>query len=151
MNKHDLKILPEHFSAVISGKKKAEFRINDRGYSVGDLLHLHEYGWVKDCDGLEGFSGESILVRVSHITDLAIWKPGYVLLSIEIESSSQVGTQPAVREGFKLVPIEPTPEMIAAAMDCDDVLFDKREEDVFYVQHRNIYAAMLAAVPGNPE
>ncbi|EOF9286734.1 DUF3850 domain-containing protein [Serratia marcescens] len=59
MKKHELKILPEHFAAVVSGEKKAEFRINDRGYSVGDLVCLFEYGWLKDCDGLEGFRGNS--------------------------------------------------------------------------------------------
>ena len=54
MKRHQLKILPEHFAAVVSGEKKAEFRINDRDYAAGDLLCLSEYGWLKDCDGLEG-------------------------------------------------------------------------------------------------
>ncbi|HHU0703878.1 TPA: DUF3850 domain-containing protein [Serratia marcescens] len=83
MKKHDLKILPEHFAAVVSGEKKAEFRINDRDYAVGDLLCLSEYGWLKDCDGLEGFSGQFIWVRITHVTDLYPWKPGYMMLSIE--------------------------------------------------------------------
>ncbi|WP_239505037.1 DUF3850 domain-containing protein [Serratia marcescens] len=44
MKKHDLKILPEHFAAVVGGEKKAEFRINDRDYAVGDLLCLSKMG-----------------------------------------------------------------------------------------------------------
>lgn len=72
-------------------------------------------------------------------------------LEREIYRLQGIVNTPPAPEGFKLVPIEPTPEMIAAAMNCDDVLFDKHEDDVFYVQHRAIYEAMLAAAPGNPE
>ncbi|MBN5254579.1 hypothetical protein JY459_15430 [Serratia marcescens] len=52
---------------------------------------------------------------------------------------------PAVPDGFKLVPTVPTPEMIAAAMNCDDVTFINLED--FCVNFGNIYAAMLAAAP----
>ncbi|GJK49364.1 hypothetical protein TUM17560_17410 [Serratia marcescens] len=45
----------------------------------------------------------------------------------------------------QLVPVEPTPEMIAAAMNCDDVQFN--DDETFCVNFGNIYAAMLAAVP----
>lgn len=48
--------------------------------------------------------------------------------------------------GLQLVPVEPTPEMIAAAMNCDDVQFN--DDDTFCVNFGNIYAAMLAAAPG---
>lgn len=52
-----------------------------------------------------------------------------------------------VLDGWALVPIEPTPEMIAAAMDSEDVTFDREDETVFYVHHDAIYAAMLSAAP----
>ncbi|TSB27321.1 hypothetical protein FOT43_14535 [Serratia marcescens] len=52
---------------------------------------------------------------------------------------------PAKSNGFKLVPTVPTPEMIAAAMNCDDVTFINLED--FCVNFGNIYAAMLAAAP----
>ncbi|HBL7008990.1 TPA: hypothetical protein LSH92_004215 [Citrobacter koseri] len=58
-----------------------------------------------------------------------------------------------VREAYKLpvgwvvVPVEPTPEMIAAAMDSDDVSFDKKDDTMFYVHHDAIWRAMLAAAP----
>ncbi|EPN2807299.1 hypothetical protein ACTWOG_005052 [Serratia marcescens] len=52
---------------------------------------------------------------------------------------------PAVPDRFKLVPTVPTPEMIAAAMNCDDVTFINLED--FCVNFGNIYAAMLAAAP----
>ncbi|EJI6538641.1 TPA: hypothetical protein G9E81_001077 [Salmonella enterica] len=49
------------------------------------------------------------------------------------------------RVGWVMVPVEPTDEMIAAAMNCEDVLFNSDES--FCVQFGNIYEAMLAAAP----
>ena len=40
---HDLKCWPEYFQAVKSGIKPFEYRKDDRGYKVGDVLHLREY------------------------------------------------------------------------------------------------------------
>lgn len=84
MKNHELKVLPEFFSAVVDGKKKAEFRLNDRDFTAGDMLCLCEYGVVEELDGLEGFSGALVWVRITHVTDLSPWKPGYVMLSIEL-------------------------------------------------------------------
>lgn len=50
-----------------------------------------------------------------------------------------------VSQGYKLVPAEPTEDMIAAAMNCDDVSFNA--DETFCVNFGNIYAAMLAAAP----
>ncbi|EDJ9688735.1 DUF550 domain-containing protein [Salmonella enterica] len=52
---------------------------------------------------------------------------------------------PVAPEGYALVPVEPTDEMIEAAMNCEDVLFNSDES--FCVQFGNIYEAMLAAAP----
>lgn len=57
----------------------------------------------------------------------------------------QSGNSPVIPEGYVMVPKEPTDEMIAAAMNCDDVLFNSDES--FCVQFGNIYEAMLAAAP----
>lgn len=50
-----------------------------------------------------------------------------------------------IPDGWKLVPVEPTEDMIAAAMNCDDVEFNS--DETFCVNFDNIYAAMLAAAP----
>lgn len=50
-----------------------------------------------------------------------------------------------ISQGYKLVPVEPTEEMIAAAMNCDDVEFNS--DETFCVNFDNIYRAMLAAAP----
>lgn len=57
----------------------------------------------------------------------------------------QSGNSPVIPDGYTLVPVEPTDEMIEAAMNCEDVLFNSDES--FCVQFGNIYAAMLAAAP----
>lgn len=76
---HNLKIWPEHYSAVCAGAKRAELRKNDRDYRAGDTVDLCE--WDKDD---ESFTGEFISVTVTHVADVSEWMPGYVLLSIEL-------------------------------------------------------------------
>lgn len=77
---HHLKIYPEHFSAVLTGIKRAELRKNDRDYKVGDTLHLMETP-----KGSCSPTGEFVNTVVTHIADVGDWLPGYVLLSIERE------------------------------------------------------------------
>ncbi|CAI2071031.1 Domain of Uncharacterised Function with PDB structure [Serratia quinivorans] len=83
MRVHDLKIKPAYFHFVRAGTKKAEFRLNDRNIKEGDLLKLRE--WLEDADG---YTGEFILARVTHITDVSEWIEGYVMLSIQVQSYS---------------------------------------------------------------
>lgn len=57
----------------------------------------------------------------------------------------QAGNSPVTPDGYTLVPVEPTDEMIAAAMNCEDVLFNSDES--FCVQYREIYCAMVDTAP----
>lgn len=52
-----------------------------------------------------------------------------------------------LRAGWVMVPIEPTDEMIAAAMNCEDVVFDSQYADAFRIQYWEIYCAMVTAAP----
>lgn len=52
-----------------------------------------------------------------------------------------------LQAGWVMVPVEPTDEMIAAAMECDDVVFDSKDPTAFCVQFREIYYAMMDAAP----
>ncbi|MDU4001419.1 hypothetical protein [Pluralibacter gergoviae] len=61
------------------------------------------------------------------------------------EGDIQAGNSLEIPEGYVLVPREPTDEMIAAALGCDDVLFNS--DETFCVQFGNIYESMIAAAP----
>lgn len=59
--KHDLKILPEYFEDVASGKKKFELRKNDRNYKVHDMFVLRE--WLPD----KGYTGRDYINEIRYI------------------------------------------------------------------------------------
>lgn len=61
MKTHLLKIKPDFFSAVVSGKKTAELRKNDRDFHEGQVLILRE--WIRG-----KYTGVTVTVRITHIT-----------------------------------------------------------------------------------
>jgi ASC-1-like (ASCH) protein len=67
---HELKTDPKVFQAVYTGEKKFEIRKNDRGFKVGDELHLQEtkHTGAEMAEGAElEFTGRCIPVNVTHI------------------------------------------------------------------------------------
>ena len=73
---HDLKIAPEYYGAVLSGKKTFEVRRDDRPYAVGDGLRLREYKG-------HGYTGREITVEVSYVLrDPNYCKEGFCILGI---------------------------------------------------------------------
>lgn len=82
--KHELKIYPKYFEAVVSGKKKFEVRKNDRKFCAGDELILKEW------DNIE-YSGREVKAKVIYLMDdtfIGI-QPGYVVMGIELENGRQ--------------------------------------------------------------
>lgn len=76
--KHDLKIWPKYIREIIFGIKTFEVRKNDRGYQVGDILHLKEF----DTDRNE-YTGDSIYRKVTYILDDPQYvKEGFVIMSL---------------------------------------------------------------------
>lgn len=76
---HKLKLREEFADAVLSGEKRFEIRLNDRGYQNGDLVEFtvkNEYGIVID----HPLNGKKF--RITYI--LSGWglKEGYVVFSI---------------------------------------------------------------------
>lgn len=43
MMNHEFKTWPEFFAALLAGEKTFELRKDDRGFVIGDILHLREY------------------------------------------------------------------------------------------------------------
>ncbi|ELM3740605.1 DUF3850 domain-containing protein [Yersinia ruckeri] len=94
---HELKILPEYFHAVIEGKKKAELRIDDRGFRVGDYLLLKEWD-----GGADEFTGREIKVLTTDITEADFAIQGLVMLSFAlIDNLSSCNANAAILSGNK--------------------------------------------------
>jgi hypothetical protein len=91
---HELKSWSEMFEAVISRAKPFEVRLNDRGFKVGDYLHLREWA-PPDEIGREDhepgeYTGREAIVVITYMldTDNDWWArmlhDGYCLMTIEI-------------------------------------------------------------------
>lgn len=61
MNTHDLKTWPAPFEAIRTGQKTCEVRKDDRGFAVGDILHLRE--WVPETGA---YTGRAVRMAVTH-------------------------------------------------------------------------------------
>jgi hypothetical protein len=88
---------PEAFRDVCAGHKKAESRRADRGFSPRDTVLLNEY------DPITGYTGRSVLVRVTHVQKGFAIPEGYVMLSIEV-------VPPPAGEGIDVVRVLVQPE-----------------------------------------
>lgn len=78
---HFLKTWPEHYQAVLDGRKRFEWRKDDRGFTEGDVLVLQEYDPQR-----EEYTGEALSVEVTHIVRGPIpafaLPEGYAMMSI---------------------------------------------------------------------
>jgi Domain of unknown function (DUF3850) len=112
---HELKTDPEVFAAVLDGSKTHEIRRNDRDFKVGDRMRLRETRYTgQEMRGphprpLE-YTGREVTRTVSHIQEGYGLQPEWVILSF----AANGGKGEAVA-GWRLVPVEPTEAMIAAA------------------------------------
>lgn len=115
-------------------------------YELPELIEGMEVSIdVSTCDA---DAGNRYFGTVTEVSELDIAKNGYILLVQDAEPNFDVnGNSPVIPGGYALVPAEPTDEMIAAAMNCDDVVFDSQDPTAFRVQFREIYCSMLAAAP----
>lgn len=82
---HDLKTDPDTFQATWDGIKTFEIRFNDRGFKVGDILHLKET--VASGEQMRtlivplAYTGREIRKTVRHILTGYGLQPGWVCLS----------------------------------------------------------------------
>lgn len=74
--KHELKIEPEYFDNLVSGRKKAEIRLNDRDYQVGDEIQFYNILHAR-------IGSNSPIFVITHIHSGLGMADGYVCLSVE--------------------------------------------------------------------
>lgn len=90
MAEHKLKTWPNHFAAVRDGRKRFEWRRDDRGFEVGDVLVLQEWDPTKRLYVFSEFAVgriNSVRVRVTYILRGGFDIPhGYVVMSIDPET-----------------------------------------------------------------
>lgn len=65
MQAHTLKCWPEPFQAILDGHKQFEYRLDDRGFAVGDILILQE--WDPHKRYYAGPPYRQLKVRVTYI------------------------------------------------------------------------------------
>lgn len=119
-------------------------RISDRDH---DAWHRARE-WIADCRAAMLQGAEP----VSHPYTLregvaAIRNSGIAIDAGKIQAERDALNEPDMPDGYAMVPVEPTAEMVAAAMLSNDVLFDQDDDTMFRVQHGVIWRAMLAAAP----
>lgn len=82
MKTHELKIWPQWFEAVAEGRKRAEYRVADRQFEVGDALWLREYVPRSLPASREAYyTGRELWVQITHV---AVVDAAHALLSIEL-------------------------------------------------------------------
>lgn len=103
MTEHALKVWPEFFDAIESGEKTWEFRRDDRGFRVGDVLELKLWDPNRFPNGAAGGGGRGgyvwpdgiytgikrLRVRVTYILHggrLGV-PEGFCIMSIEKETT----------------------------------------------------------------
>ncbi|CAM5579077.1 Domain of Uncharacterised Function with PDB structure [Niallia circulans] len=77
MKRHELKIEPQYYSAVLAGVKTFEIRRNDRDFKIGDEILLTEFVPEEN-----RYTNRELLKQITYITDYA-QKDGYVVMGIK--------------------------------------------------------------------
>lgn len=106
--------------------------------------YTHEAGEAIDAISA-GFKVEEFVSLENHRA--AMLQGKFRDLSQPVDPQIAKYEQIMLQAGWVMVPVEPTDEMIAAAMECDDVVFDSKDPTAFCIQYREIYIAMTTEAP----
>jgi hypothetical protein len=79
-------------------------------------------------------------------TECAALRVNEINLIAQVEAIQAIAPVPAVPKGWKLVPIEPTPEMVSAMHKVIEKYYNPANEAQKY-RAKHTYAAMLSAAP----
>lgn len=101
-----LKTDPEPFSELLSGRKTFEWRKDDRGFRVGDVLCLREHE--------DDYTGRSVVARVTYLLKERYGVPeGYCVMALET-------VKPILRDAESAAERDPLAlEALSALCDCE--------------------------------
>lgn len=94
MSVHILKTWPEPFQAVLDGRKRYEIRVDDRGYAVGDALHLKEFRPEPALWGGGRYTDREVLARITYMTPGGAWGLPAALCVMSIEPLATATLRP---------------------------------------------------------
>ncbi|EOJ9645394.1 hypothetical protein ACM53I_004211 [Enterobacter hormaechei] len=125
---------------------------DERYQHLSELYHAQEKRLFKLAQRIKGPSFDKYAYSPSQAIDVlesAIFgeRKDEDCRASMFQGAEPVTTAYKLPEGWVAVPVEPTEEMIAAAMCSNDVLFDKEDDTLFRVQHGEIWRAMLSTAP----
>ena len=108
MSLHELKIWPEYFDAVASGRKTFEVRKNDRDFRTRDILTLREWSPFS-----QTYSGRTLDALVTYVTYDPEWgfPPGVCVMAITLRDLVHTDALP----GTRVPPTEPIEDERARA------------------------------------
>lgn len=96
MRCHELKCWPEPYDAIVAGTKRFEYRRDDRGFAVGDILRLRKW------DPSRGPGGYYFREEDANVGDPGCYP------SIDMRVTYILAGRHGVPEGFVVMSIAPT-------------------------------------------
>lgn len=83
MRIHELKCWPEYFEPLADGRKRFEWRNNDRDFHAGDILHIREWSQTTSYSGRELYEKIDYIIAIKPGEFSPIGIPaGYALMSL---------------------------------------------------------------------
>lgn len=81
---HELKTWRAPFGTILRGYKRAELRLNDRGFQAWDYMLLREWQEIE-----ETYTGRAIMCQITHVVGgdinaFGALKDGYAMLSFKV-------------------------------------------------------------------
>lgn len=115
MTTHELKADPTPFAAVLADTKRCEIRINDRDFSVGDILHLREFD-----RHTQTYTGRKCRRVVTHIQTGYGLPDGVVAMSIRMPVTSPPPDPVATALAHRITRTKPVTQSEIDAWLTDD-------------------------------
>jgi hypothetical protein len=100
---HKLKIWPEYWAAVRSGEKTFEYRLNDRDYKQGDIVHM-TYFDPKTKETRTEYPWDPLCFEIGYILPVIDQMIVFSLLDLSksqmkrIKTQIETGSQPVKEE-----------------------------------------------------